>query len=166
MPTNPAADDAFQRIAADLDYPMIIVTTARGDERAGCLVGFTAQCSIEPPLLMVWLSEKNRTTRIAQDAANLLVHFPSRDDLDLAALFGSNTGDEVDKFAHCRWAPGPGGLPLLTDCARWVAGRIVDRLATGDHVGHLLELFDGAAGEWSGPLSFQAVKDLDPGHPA
>ncbi len=165
MPDDTAAE-AFQRIAADLEYPMTIVTTVGADERAGCLVGFAAQCSIDPPLLMVWLSKKNRTTRVAQDASSLLVHFPSRDDVELATLFGSTTGDEVDKFARCRWEPGPEGLPLLSDCARWVAGHVLQRFDTGDHVGHLLELFAGAAGEWAGQLGFQAVKDLDPGHGA
>lgn len=145
---------------------MVVVTTGDGDERAGCLVGFAAQCSIDPPLLMVWLSEKNRTTRVAQGASSLLVHFLSRDDGELARLFGSTTGDEMDKFSRCRWEPGPEGLPRLTDCSRWVAGHVVERLATGDHVGHLLELFDGAGGEWPGQLGFQAVKGLDPGHAA
>jgi flavin reductase (DIM6/NTAB) family NADH-FMN oxidoreductase RutF len=79
-------------------------------------------------------------------------------------LFGSETGDEVDKFARCRWEPGPEGLPLLADCTRWVAGHIVERLDAGDHVGHLLDLFEAAAGAWSGQIGFQSVKDLDPGH--
>lgn len=154
----------FSEIAADLDYPMVIVTTSDGAERSGCLVGFMAQCSIEPPLLTVWMSKRNHTTRVARDASSLLVHFPSRHERDLAVLFGSQTGDEVDKFARCRWEPGPEGLPLLADCSRWVAGRIAERFATGDHVGHLLELFDGGSGDWSGQLGFQAVKDLPPGH--
>ena len=97
---------------------MVIVTTAVAGERAGCLVGFSAQCSIDPPRLMVWLSEKNRTTRVAQGAGSLLVHFLARDDHDLAALFGGRTGDEVDKFSRCRWRPGPAGLPLLDHCQR------------------------------------------------
>jgi flavin reductase (DIM6/NTAB) family NADH-FMN oxidoreductase RutF len=160
------AGPAFQRIAADLDYPMTIVTTGDGDERAGCLVGFVAQCSIDPPLLMVWLSKKNHTARVAYRASTLLVHFVGQDQGDLAALFGTTTGDEVDKFDRCRWEPGPDGVPRLTDCTRWLAGHIVDRFDTGDHVGHLLEMFDGAAGKWAGQLGFQQVKDLDAGHPA
>ncbi len=163
MPANTAAE-AFHGIAADLDYPMVIVTTTDGSEAAGCLVGFTAQCSIDPPLLMVWMSKRNHTTRVARGASGLLVHFPSHDDRELAVLFGSQTGDEVDKFARCRWEPGPDALPLLTDCTRWVAGHIVERLDAGDHVGHLLSLFDGAAGHWAGQLGFQSVKDLQPGH--
>lgn len=164
MPAEPCPP--FVSIAADLDYPMAIVTTAHGEQRAGCLVGFLAQCSIDPPLLMVWLSEKNRTTRVAMQAKVLLVHFASEDDLELARLFGSTTGDSVDKFSFCRWEHGPDGSPRLADCARWVAGRILQRIQTGDHVGHLLELFDGDSGEWNGQLGFQSVKDLDPGHSA
>jgi len=163
MPTD-ATTETFHSVVADLEYPMAIVTTAHGDERAGCLVGFTAQCSIEPPLVMVWLSKRNRTTRVARRADGLLLHFPSRHQGELAAVFGSQSGDEVDKFDQCGWEPGPAGLPLLTDCTRWVAGRIVERLETGDHVGHLITVFDAAAGEWDGQLGFQAVKNLNPGH--
>src|SRR5215213_9231509 len=145
MPADSAAR-ALQVIAADLDYPMTIVTTSDGDERAGCLVGFAAQCSVNPPLLAVWLSRNNRTVRVAQHAPGLLVHFPAEGQRDLAALFGSQTGDEVDKFSQCRWASGPEGLPRLTDCTRWVAGHVAERFDSGDHVGHLLALFDGSAG--------------------
>ena len=165
MLSEPAAT-AFQSIVGALDYPMGIVTTFDGTERAGCLVGFTAQCSIDPPLVMVWLSKRNHTTRIAGRATALLVHLPSHADRELATLFGQETGDEVDKFSRCRWEPGPEGLPLLAGCSRWFAGRIVERLDTGDHVGHLLEPFDAAAGPWSAQLGFQSVKDLEPGHEA
>jgi len=158
--------EAFQAIAADLDYPMVIVTTVSGGERAGCLVGFSAQCSIDPPLLLVWLSKKNHTTRVAKGATSLLVHFLASDHVRLAELFGADTGDEIDKFEQCRWEPGPEGLPLVSDCTRWIAGHVIERVETGDHVGHLLEVFDGAAGDWSGQLGFQAVKDLKPGHEA
>lgn len=160
------AAEALQSIVADLDYPMAIVTTTDGTERAGCLVGFAAQCSIDPPLVMVWLSKRNHTTRVATLASALLIHFPSRTDRELAALFGEETGDEVDKFGRCSWEPGPLGLPRLSGCSRWIAGAIVERVDTGDHVGHLLEPFDAATDDWSGQLGFQAVQDLEPGHRA
>lgn len=163
MPVS-RVEEAFHNIASALEYPMVIVTTSDGTERAGCLVGFVAQCSIDPPLLMVWMSKRNRTTRTAAGASSLLVHFPSRDERELAVFFGSQTGDELDKFARCRWELGPEGLPLLSDCSRWVAGHIVERLDSGDHVGHLLHLFEGAAGPWAAQLGFQAVKDVEPGH--
>lgn len=156
----------FNDLVGELDYPMLIVTAAVDDERAGCLVGFAAQCSIDPPLFMVWLSKQNHTFQVAQHAEALAIHVLGSSNRDLAELFGSQTGDSVDKFARCRWHHGPFGLPLLSDCARWFAGPVVDRTDTGDHRGFLLEPRSGSAGPWPGQLDFQDVKDLEPGHGA
>jgi flavin reductase (DIM6/NTAB) family NADH-FMN oxidoreductase RutF len=156
--------DGLHAIVADLDYPMLIVTAACGDERAGCLVGFAAQCSIDPLRFMVWISKKNHTYRVARRADVLVVHFPASSDRGLAELFGGQTGDEVDKFSRCQWRPGPSGTPVLTDCARWVAGRIVERADMGDHLGFVLDPVDGEAGTWPGQLGFQQVADIAPGH--
>lgn len=157
----------FQELVAWLDYPMLIVTTAAGEARAGCLVGFATQCSIDPARLLVCLSKKNFTFRVAERAEVLAVHFLNRDHVEISKLFGENTGDEVDKFASCQWTPGPNGVPLLDDCAGFVVGRILSRVDTGDHVAHVLEPLaaerrDGGAGQ----LSFQQVKDMEPGHAA
>ncbi len=157
------AAEALQSIVADLDYPMAIVTTTDGTERAGCLVGFAAQCSIDPR--SSWCRCRSATTP-RRWLRKRLLHFPSCAVWDLAALFGEQTGDEVDKFGRCSWKPGPRGLPRLSGCSRWIAGAIVERVDTGDHVGHLLEPFDAATDDWSGQLGFQAVQDLEPGHRA
>jgi hypothetical protein len=52
---------------ARLDYPMFVVTVADAGtgERAGCLVGFATQCSINPFRFLVCLSRANRTHRVA-----------------------------------------------------------------------------------------------------
>ena len=113
---------SFDRIVAALDYPMLVATAAAGGERAGCLVGFATQCSIDPPRFLVCLSKANRTYRVACDADAIAVHFVPVEAAALAALFGEETGDSVDKFTRCRWRPGPGG-PVLEDCRQWYAGR-------------------------------------------
>src|SRR5919106_332536 len=100
---------------------MFIVTVAAGGERAGCLVGFATQCSIDPPRFLICLSDKNRTFRVARDADLLIVHLVPQEADDLAELFGSETGDEIDKFARCGWSPGPGGAPVLDACGNWFA---------------------------------------------
>lgn len=158
--------NAFATLAAALDYPMFIVTTSDDREPSGCLVGFTTQCSIDPPRFLVCLSKANRTERVADRAEVLVVHLVEGIDFELAELFGGETGDEVDKFAAVRWQPGPGGAPVLDDCPRWFAGRILERFDLGDHVGYLLDPIDGAA-EATGPfITFQSARAIDPGHPA
>src|SRR6202165_3441501 len=92
--------DRFNELVSDLDYPMFILTTRAGDgERAGCLIGFTTHCSINPPRVLACLSKRNRTFRVAQRAEVLAVHFVPAEATQLADLFGGSTGDEHDKFA-------------------------------------------------------------------
>ena len=156
----------FDAFVADVDYPIYVVTTAHGEQRAGCLVGFTTQVTIDPPRLLVCLSVNNHTYRIAKDAMALAVHLLRPHQRHLAELFASHTGDEVDKFARCRWEPGPSGIPVLTDCPRCLIGRIRDRIGFGDHVGFVLDPVSVRAGDGGPTLTFQDVVDLSPGHPA
>lgn len=167
-PAPPAAAvEPFERAVADVDYPMVVVTAEADGERAGCLVGFTSQASIHPRRYGVWLSKANHTFAVAARAETLAVHFLASDDHELAELFGGTCGDEVDKFARCEWRAGPGGVPVLARARRWFAGKVVDRLDTGDHVLHLLVPVEGAAEEdWPGQLGYQDVGDIDAGHPA
>ena len=157
--------DAFHAAMGQLDPPMQVVTAAAGDERGGCLVGFAAQCSIQPPRFMVWLSKKNHTLSIARRAEVLAVHFPGPDQHDLAERFGTRSGDEVDKLAGERWHEGPHGVPVLDDVPRWFAGRVTERIDSGDHVAFMLEPVAGSVGPDDLPqLGVQSVKALDPGH--
>ena len=164
----PEADDvrAFEAIAARLEYPMYIVTTAADDERAGCLVGFSTQCSIDPARFLVCISDKNMTCRVASRAEALAVHLAPPGAGDLVELFGSTTSDDADKFARCDWSEGPGGLPLLSGCPSWFAGRIVERARLGDHIGHVVEPFAGNAGPDEGQFAASEARKLEPGHEA
>jgi flavin reductase (DIM6/NTAB) family NADH-FMN oxidoreductase RutF len=158
---------AFDELVAQLDPAMAVVTTASGDELAGCLIGFHTQCSIEPRRYAVWLSKANHTYRVAVHADHVAVHFLAHDDLELARLFGSVSGDRVDKFSRCEWESGPSGVPLLVGCPNRFVGRRVAMLDEGsDHVCLVVEPTEAwAAGELQ-PLRLSSAKALDPGHEA
>jgi flavin reductase (DIM6/NTAB) family NADH-FMN oxidoreductase RutF len=156
--------NAFEKLAAAVDYPMVVVTAAAGDERDGCLVGFATQASIDPPRLLVCLSDKNRTYRIAVRSDYLAVHYLAEDNGDLAELFGSETGDEVDKFTQCSWRPGPGDVPLVDGTNGWAVIRVVTRYVMGDHVGFLGDVVDADCSDIRLQLGFQAARGIDPGH--
>lgn len=156
----------MHELVSELDYPMFIVTAASGGERAGCLVGFTTQCSIDPPRFLVCLSDKNRTFRVARDAAVMVVHLVPSDADGLAQLFGERTGDDLDKFERCAWSPGPEGTPVLDGCGNWFAGRILDRMDGGDHRVFLLEPFEAASAPGEGPFEFHRARRMQPGHEA
>src|SRR4051794_9769130 len=98
---------------SSLDPPLVVVTTAVGDERGGCLVGFHAQAGIDPERYSVWLSKANHTYRLALRSTHLGIHFLAEDQLWLAERFGTWTGDDVDKFDGLSVSDGVGDLPLL-----------------------------------------------------
>jgi len=155
----------FLKLAGALNYPVLIVTAADGDEREGCVIGFASQTSFEPARFLACLSRANRTFRFASRVDALAVHLVPHEATALVELFGGETGDDIDKFARCEWHTGPRGLPILAGCPSWFAGAIVERIDLGDHVGHLLEPLQARfqPGEL---LYFQDVADVDPGHPA
>jgi flavin reductase (DIM6/NTAB) family NADH-FMN oxidoreductase RutF len=160
-------DAAFDHALESVDTAMIVVTTAAADERAGCLVGFHAQCSIEPRRYVVWLSKSNHTFRVGLLATHFAVHYLSTDDLDVAEHFGTTTGDEVDKFASWDWSEHHSGVPVLDRCANRLVARRTALLDEGsDHVCVVLEPIDVTYGGRFHPLRLSAVKHLRPGHQA
>ena len=149
-----------------LDGPMIVVTAVAPDgRRAGCLVGFHTQASIDPPRYLVCLSNKNHTFQVAKDCTHLTVHFLGADQRDLAEHFGTNCSEQVDKFDGLDCQDGPAGTVIIQSSAYWFVGRVLGQLPTNDHVVFALEPIasDGTERPLA-LLGFQAVKDLEPGH--
>jgi flavin reductase (DIM6/NTAB) family NADH-FMN oxidoreductase RutF len=156
----------MNEFAETLDYPMFVVTARRRRRQDGCLVGFVTQTSIDPPRLLVCLSRANATTRTARRARHLGVHQLATEQLDLARVFGSDSGDWTDKFASVNWEPGPYRVPLVVGVPRWLVGRVLTRINLGDHVGFLLDpVAGGGAGE-PDLLTLADVSSIEPGHPA
>ncbi|ORV45293.1 oxidoreductase [Mycolicibacter engbaekii] len=160
-------DESFQQLVSMLDYTMFVVTTRAHDETSGCLVGFATQTSIDPARFLVGISKRNHTFAVAAASEHLAVHVLARDDMELARLFGSQTGDDINKFEHCAWHRGPEGMPILDAAPGWFVGKTLRRIDLGDHLGYLLEPV-AAEAETRTPdlLSLADVVDLEPGHSA
>jgi flavin reductase (DIM6/NTAB) family NADH-FMN oxidoreductase RutF len=158
--------DAFDRAMSSNDPAMVIVTTAVRGRRAGCLVGFHAQCSIEPRRYVVWLSKANHTYGVALAAERFAVHHLVRGDRDLAELFGGTSGHDVDKFERCAWTDDGRGVPLLARCPNRFTARRVALLEEGsDHACIVVEP-DRAEGGGFVPLRLGELSGISPGHAA
>lgn len=159
------AAEPFEAIMRSLDPNLIVVTTAAGEERAGCLVGFHSQSSIAPERYAVWLSKANHTYRVGLRATHVGIHFLTDADRALAVRFGTLTGDTTDKFAGLDVDTRSAGVPVLRACPNWLVLRRTALLDEGgDHVCLALEPVSGGAGRPFTPLRLSAVDDLTPGH--
>ncbi|WP_319804489.1 flavin reductase family protein [Nocardioides malaquae] len=161
-------DDAFDTLMASLDPPMAVVTTVAEDgTRAGSLVGFHAQASIEGQHYAVWLSKANHTYLTSLRSAHLALHFLTRDDLAMAERFGTRSGEDTDKFAGLEVEADEHGVPLLTALPHRL---LLDRVATlddgGDHVCVTTRVRSAATSGRFSPLRLSDVDHLEPGHAA
>ncbi len=164
--TGPLAE-AVDAFTGTTDYPLVVYTvTAVTGEMSGCLVGFTTQCSIQPPRFLICLSKVNHSYFVAERAHAMAIHLLGADQGDLADLFGSTTGDRLDKFEHCQWHRGPSGAPVLDHCAAWLGGREIDRWSVGDHEAIVMQPESGGKGKHSGLLTLRTAPRIQPGHPA
>ena len=157
--------DAFETLMAAADPPLIVLTTAAEDERAGCLVGFHVQSSITPQHYCVWLSKANHTYRVGLRAAHFAVHFLTKDDLTIAERFGTLTGEDTDKFAGLAVDLDQDGVPLLEACPNRLSLERLSLLDDGsDHVCLTTRVTSAiTAGDFK-PLRVSDAAHLDPGH--
>lgn len=158
---------AFDALVAGADYPVWVLTTAVDGYRTGCLIGFCTQVGIHPRRFLAGVSKNNHTFGVVSRAEHLALQLLPAHDRESARLFGSETGDEVDKFAHCESFTGPHGLPILTAAAGWFAATIIERHDFGDHTGLLLEpVAASAPADSAAVLRYRDVADLPAGHEA
>jgi flavin reductase (DIM6/NTAB) family NADH-FMN oxidoreductase RutF len=159
--TAPTIDDFVNR----LDDSLVVVTTASDDQRAGCVVGFHSQCSIEPARYAVWLSKANLTYRVALFASHIAVHVITDADRPLFELFGGTSGDRTEKFALCEWSVGPGGVPLLDECPSRMVLEVTSRLDDGsDHVCFVGVPVEIEVGPPSTPMRLSSSASTAAGH--
>jgi len=157
----------FDEFVRRVDASLVIVTTAEGDQRAGCVVGFHTQCSIEPVRYAVWLSKANLTYRVALFASHVAVHLLTDDDRSVFELFGGTSGDRTDKFALCNWSPGAGGIPLLDAVPTRAVLEITSRWDDGsDHLCVVGTPIDIELGAPARPMRLSASAIADVGHDA
>lgn len=158
-------EDAFDTLMASADPPLIVVTTAAQDERAGCLVGFHAQSSITPQHYCIWLSKANHTYRVSLRAAQFAVHFLTEEDFALAERFGTLSGEDTDKFADLDVQLDQNGVPLLRACPNRMSLERIAVLDDGsDHVCLTTRVRSAnTTGDFE-PLRVSSATHLDPGH--
>ena len=159
------SDEAFDMLMAVADPPLIVLTTAAENKRAGCLVGFHGQSSMAPRHYCVWLSKANHTYRAGLRASHFALHFLAENDLGLAQRFGTLCGQDIDKFAGLDLDIDRNGVPLLTACPNRL---LLERVAVlddgGDHVCLTTEVTSSQTGGLFVALRMSSASHLEPGH--
>jgi len=124
--------NAFREALKNFPSGVTIVTTA--DEEGnplGATVSSFASLSLEPPLVLVCLSEHSRTVRAIRARRAFAVHILDRSQHALARRFAS---DGAAKFEGADFRFNAAGVPCLTECRALLECRLHGEYAGGDHL--------------------------------
>lgn len=128
-PASPAIDaDAF-REALSRHPAGVAIVTLRGP--AGLTVTSFSSASLDPPLVSFYIGHGSSNWPLVRAAANFAVNLMGDGQEDVAATFAHRGADRFGP--RTRWAPGPGGLPLLVGATTHLICGVHALVTVGDH---------------------------------
>lgn len=128
-----------------------VVTTRAAD---GSPVGFTANSftsvSLDPPLLLVCLSNTLNCLDAFERTESFAVNILSANQQDVSNTFAAYDGDRFEQISH---HGGKTTSPLLDNCSAWFDCQVHQRVAAGDHTIYIGRILDYQFEE-SDPLGY------------
>ena len=122
--------------------PKTIVSCRGKDGRNNALVvGFTANASLDPVMVMVGIVPSRFSHQLVKDSGCFVINLPKKGFEKEYNYLGSRSGIDEDKFAalDLKWEDAKYvDSPILTDCPVSIECSVVDSIKPGTH-----ELFIG-----------------------
>jgi len=123
---------AFRKVMGSFPTGVTVVSArdASGEPRGLTVNAFTS-VSLDPPLVLVCLDHGSSTHDLLLEAETFAVSMLSVDQKGVALRCA--TEPSATRFRDIVWWEGPGGRPIVTGCAAWLACRIHAVHPGGDH---------------------------------
>jgi flavin reductase (DIM6/NTAB) family NADH-FMN oxidoreductase RutF len=117
-----------------LTYGVHVMTAAAEGKLTGATLTWIAQCSFEPPLVMIAIQRSSQMHEAVERSGALAVNVIAEGQEKVAEAFFRPPSLEGNRLAGFQYEPGPAtGAPLLTDLPAWIEARVIDAVTRGDH---------------------------------
>jgi 3-hydroxy-9,10-secoandrosta-1,3,5(10)-triene-9,17-dione monooxygenase reductase component len=100
-------------------------------EPTGLAANAFTSVSLDPPLVAFCVAHTSSTWPKLRTAGLIGVNMLTSEQLDVCRQLASKGGE---KFRGLRWAPSPGGAPMLEEALAWIECEIDTEHEAGDHV--------------------------------
>jgi 3-hydroxy-9,10-secoandrosta-1,3,5(10)-triene-9,17-dione monooxygenase reductase component len=111
----------------------LITTLAPGGERVGLTVNSFSSVSLDPPMVLWSLARSANCAPVFRDAEYFAINVLGAGDQALSSHFAKSGPDKFAAFAE-RFAPGVGGVPVLTGAVATFECHSRHRYYGGDHI--------------------------------
>ncbi|MBI2323673.1 MAG: flavin reductase [Chloroflexi bacterium] len=122
------APDDLRRVAGRFPTGVAVVTTTHEGRPCGLTVNSFASVSLDPPLVLVCVSQAARAFKCIDAEGRFTVNVLAEGQDALARLFASTVSD---KFADVAHRPSPHGDPVLDGVHAWFDCEVVARHGGG-----------------------------------
>lgn len=117
--------------------PKLIVSCRGKDGKNNALaVGFAANVSIDPAMVMVGIIPRNYSYDLIKESGEFVINIPTKGFEKEFYYLGSKSGRDEDKFAalNLKWEEGANvSAPLITACPISVECKVANCVSAGDH---------------------------------
>ena len=115
--------------------PVVLVTSAHGDERNIMTLGWHMVLGFQPPLVGCYIWDRNHSFSLIRRSRECVINVPTFDLVNAVIGVGNSHGPKVDKFARFGLTPLPASrvrAPLIAECfasfeCKLVDTRLIDR---------------------------------------
>lgn len=140
----------------------VTVVTAKNPETnvmAGVTVSAFSSLSLEPPLVLFCLSNKNSNLETFRTSGTFGINILAETQRDLSIRFASRSDDKWAGVAFETWNS---GIPMLSGCIANLECRLVETHDGGDHLIVIGEVVHLKAQEGGSPLIYFRGSYMDP----
>jgi flavin reductase (DIM6/NTAB) family NADH-FMN oxidoreductase RutF len=134
----------LKKARPELISPMTIITVGNGKRNGftASLVSMVSSFS-DPPLLMVSVWKSNFSCGLIKEQKEFAINTISKDQIELAKLFGSKSGRDLDKFKETGVETFPASkikAPLIKESPVSLECKVIKQIDTGDCVTFIAKL--------------------------
>ncbi|NWF97326.1 MAG: flavin reductase [Nitrospirae bacterium] len=114
-------------------HGVYIITTRTKERINGMTAAWVSQVSLNPVMLMVAIGPGRFTHGLIKESGYFAVNTLSKDQIEIAKLFGFKSGRKHDKFQNIEYFNAPNGSPVLKDAIAYFECKLIDDFKAGDH---------------------------------
>ena len=149
---DPAQKKSGLRTGACIPSGIFILTVARDGVETGMLASWVQQCSFHPPMLSFVVQRSRPIADFLGTDAGFTINILEAAQTDMIAHFGKGFTLQDDAFKDLSIRRAAPHGPILEEAHACLFGKVVNRIATGDHDLFLGEVIAGSVLEEGLPM--------------
>jgi flavin reductase (DIM6/NTAB) family NADH-FMN oxidoreductase RutF len=138
-----------------ISYGLYIITSKSEKDIAGSTVTWVSQSSMQPPMVMVGLSQDSFTSQIVARSGKFALHFLGKTQKDIAQKFFKPAQEQDGLISGFKYKEGITGSPVLLDLPAYIECHVVETVKKGDHHVVIAEVIEAVVQHEMEPLALR-----------